>query len=1320
MVGFSLPLTPTCHPERSEGSHHDEILHFAQNDNASALPDLNKASWIWASPKGVTDGEFACFFRKTFELPSRAVRATVLITADNGYDLFVNGALIGGDAGYDGIFWASVEMYRVEHLLNAGRNVMAVRGENMGGPAGLLVAARVELADGKVVELFSDATWKVSLDVETMWTVADFDEGKWQPAAVLGPNGMAPWNKLTYPGPVSPAHTGRGGTGGLTEPGKDFRFPAGVVFLRGRVPQSSTPGAPQAIWTIGGSRAYLENDTPGPAMLGHRLYSLTPARPDAKPKLLVDAGKGVIGSPSVSFDGKTIYFAMAPGEGLAETHRPYGFRAGRDARPYEGNFFHIYRVSADGSGLTQLTKGTFHDFDPEPLPDGRIAFSSTRIGSREEYHGNVARCLFTMNADGSHIRPLTYHIVGDNEPKVTAEGEIAFIRVDNFMERAKVETQVHIIRPDGTNGKVLFGANRGAIPYDRAHAAENDARWLRSFGFGSLAPLPDGRVACISANGVIVSSNDPAKPTPLYPAVNIADLSPLPDGRLLCTTASLGALGVLNPNTGDVTRIYSTDTYDLHSVVYLGARPKPPTLSSRVDAAQEDAVDKTGYLACQSVYNTKQTAADWKRVKAVRVIEAVPFTTRSARHPYDHIGVEIVELGTVPLAPDGSFHVRVPADKPLAIQLVDGEGRSVVNEMSWIYVRPGERRICIGCHESKHTTPVNKETLALRSPAVSLVERPNAHRWRGNNAANGGVLNLQFDRFREAAAINLYESGRGGASLPAPSAGRSDEVKRLCEWISDNGRGGASLPAPIAAIQRLAIFRDRAAVPALLKALKGENADVRMNAAVALSACGNREAVGGLLDALRDSVPAVALAANMALENLTAHSESFNPYDKAEWQNQVRAWREWFKQNDWSKMESDLIARLNGKGAAAVQPVIEALGHIGGDAAKRALREFVRSHQPGDLRATMAAMRALGYLRDEAAVPLLSEILQDNIGVKPGDAPANPEFGWLQKPVYLAATAAEALGWIGTPAAAKVLIDVYPNLQPFWYYTLRTGDHSWLMGCHSSVLHYRIAEALDAMGSREASAIMPHILRSIPIDTDRALLLENDSYETLVARVAHHAGVADEIVETCLSVLGDTAGRDGDSALREAVTASPPAESVGPLGKESRAAQIASIVCLNPKYAPRLRAVFDHYRAQPPSRERSWTCFYLARALGKLRDKGSVPSLLAALNDDPTEASFGYETPPNVFLYKAMTPFYRAAAAYALGEIGDAQAVPTLLKVVENFDNAMDVRHAAARALEMLATKVDGEDCKRLKALAAEYPEIATRRALLRACAGVK
>ena len=107
-------------------------------DAVPAAPDLARASWVWASPRGATDGEFACLFRRAFDLPSRPSGATVLVTADNGYDLFVNGSLVGGDSGIDAVFWSSVEMYRIEHLLAPGRNVIAVRGENMGGPAGLL------------------------------------------------------------------------------------------------------------------------------------------------------------------------------------------------------------------------------------------------------------------------------------------------------------------------------------------------------------------------------------------------------------------------------------------------------------------------------------------------------------------------------------------------------------------------------------------------------------------------------------------------------------------------------------------------------------------------------------------------------------------------------------------------------------------------------------------------------------------------------------------------------------------------------------------------------------------------------------------------------------------------------------------------------------------------------------------------------------------------------------------------------------------------------------------------------------------------------
>src|SRR4029079_5785119 len=137
-------------------------------------------------------------------------------------------------------------------------------------------------------------------------------------------------------------------------------------------------------------------------------------------------------------------------------------------------------------------------------------------------------------SDGTDLRAITHHIVGDMEPRLTADGNIAFVRQDNFMERAKVETHIHSVRPDGTAGQVLLGPDRGTLGYSPAHAAEENGLWLRNYGFGCPAPLPDGRVAALSFRGLVISGNSVQPRVTLRPAMELVDISPVPDGRLLC------------------------------------------------------------------------------------------------------------------------------------------------------------------------------------------------------------------------------------------------------------------------------------------------------------------------------------------------------------------------------------------------------------------------------------------------------------------------------------------------------------------------------------------------------------------------------------------------------------------------------------------------------------------------------------------------------------------------------------------------------------------------------------------------------------------
>ena len=328
---------------------------------------------------------------------------------------------------------------------------------------------------------------------------------------------------------------------------------------------------------------------------------------------------------------------------------------------------------------------------------------------------------------------------------------------------------------------------------------------------------------------------------------------------------------------------------------------------------------------------------------------------------------------------------------------------------------------------------------------------------------------------------------------------------------------------------------------------------------------------------------------------------------------QAAAWKKWIDAHDWDAIETDLVARVDATIRSNSRRPIEALGHIGSEPGKAAMRKYLdqteRAPSPSARRAWTPAWRQSERWGTSATKqpfrcwPASSE---ENIAETPLRPRHSHEFGWSAPPDFLAGAAAEALGRIGTPAAEDRLLTAYGKLVRFWYYTFRTADHDWLMGCHSSIPHYRIAEALDAIGSRRAADLTGKLLESVPIDTDRGLLHENDAYETVTGRVIQRSGTGPRgRRDTCLAVLGDKEAKSRRQ-LAASVTASPPAVSVGPLGRESRAAQLLSVVCFRPEDAPQVRAAFERYRAQPPSRERSWTCFFLARTLGKLGDREAV------------------------------------------------------------------------------------------------------------------
>ena len=81
--------------------------------------------------------------------------------------------------------------------------------------------------------------------------------------------------------------------------------------------------------------------------------------------------------PDISYDGKKVLFAYC---------RFYPHlvdvpdKTAKDKLPDDG-FYHLYEMNIDGSGVRQLTRGRYDDFDGRYLPNGRIVFLSTRKGT---------------------------------------------------------------------------------------------------------------------------------------------------------------------------------------------------------------------------------------------------------------------------------------------------------------------------------------------------------------------------------------------------------------------------------------------------------------------------------------------------------------------------------------------------------------------------------------------------------------------------------------------------------------------------------------------------------------------------------------------------------------------------------------------------------------------------------------------------------------------------------------------------------------------------------------------------------------------------
>jgi hypothetical protein len=177
-------------------------------------------------------------------------------------------------------------------------------------------------------------------------------------------------------------------------------------------------------------KAYAGNGQPDTGLLYR--YNLR----TREKNVIFDARGGSVRDPHVDYDGRTILFS----------HRPSGT-----------DFYHLFQIQADGSGLRQLTDGPWDDIEACRLPDGDIAFISTRCKRWVSCWYTQVGTLFRCKPDGTGITCLSANIEHDNTPAVLPDGRLLYMRWE-YIDRSQVEYHaLWTMNPDGTGVNVFYG-----------------------------------------------------------------------------------------------------------------------------------------------------------------------------------------------------------------------------------------------------------------------------------------------------------------------------------------------------------------------------------------------------------------------------------------------------------------------------------------------------------------------------------------------------------------------------------------------------------------------------------------------------------------------------------------------------------------------------------------------------------------------------------------------------------------------------------------------------------------------------------------------
>jgi hypothetical protein len=377
--------------------------------------------------------------------------------------------------------------------------------------------------------------------------------------------------------------------------------------------------------------------------------------------------------PDISYDGKSMIFA---------------------GQLSKGDIWQIWEMKLGNGKYRQITSSKEDCTDPSYLPGGRFTFSKHTINDTVRN----SHCLYTCSLNGSDLKQITFSPQSHFASTILKDGRILTIVTQTFPEKG--DPVLMVMRPDGTKADVFYKNISGQSGFLNSACETDDGR---------IIFVESGKNGLTGGNLVSIEYSRPLFTRKELSTGSDGDFLyalPLADNDFLVSFRKKGSdlFGLYDFNVSESSvgrEVFKNPGYNIIDVAVAGAYNRPKKLPSEVDL-----MVKTGLILCQDVNFQEHlfSHGNTSKVKADRI---------------EVLGVDST-YGVVKVEKDGSFYLKVMADKPFRIRALDEKGNPVGPACSWLWLRPNERRGCVGCHEDPEFAPENRVSFAIRKDPVII------------------------------------------------------------------------------------------------------------------------------------------------------------------------------------------------------------------------------------------------------------------------------------------------------------------------------------------------------------------------------------------------------------------------------------------------------------------------------------------------------------------------------------------------------------------------------------------------------------------------